>query len=142
MCSSDLIIFVLVGTVSLLTVTVMTFLFANSLGKTARKYSDLAHSVSIGDLTLRLEDKDLTRQDELGTIGHSLCGMQEKLNNVVSGFQSNATEIGSHAHTLSAFSEEMSVSSESVAIAISDVASGATDQFQKLRAIEDILERF
>ena len=137
-----LLIFVFVGTFSLLIVAVLIFLFANKLGKTARKYSDVAHSVSTGDLTLQLTAKDLARQDELGNIGHSLSEMQGKLNDVVSGFQANANDIGSHAHTLSAFSEEMSVSSESVAIAIGDVASGATDQFQKLREIESILQRF
>ena len=137
-----LILFFLVGIISLIVVTILISLFANKIGKTAKIYSDIAYSISKGDLKGQLTEKDLKRQDELGLIGHSLSDMQTKLISVVSGFQSNANSIDSHAQTLSNFSEEMNVSSESVAIAIGDVASGANEQFEKLKEIEEILFEF
>ena len=137
-----LIIFVVVGVISLLVVATIILLFANKLGRTARKYSEVAYSVATGDLTLRLTDKELERRDELGDIGHSLNDMQEKLQAVACGFQDNANNIDAHARTLSDYSEEMSSSSENVALAISEVASGATEQFQKLKGVEGILSSF
>lgn len=137
-----LIIFSLVGIASLIVVTLIISSFANKIGRTARTYSNIAHSISTGDLTIQLTDKDLKREDELGIIGHSLNNMQKKLIDVVSGFQTNANNIDIHASTLSRFSEEMSSSSESVAIATGDVSNGAKDQFQNLREIETILHAF
>lgn len=135
-------LFLVIGIFSLIFVATLIFLFANKIGKTAQIYSTIAHTISTGDLTLHLTEKDLKRQDELGKIGHSLSEMQTKLIEVVSGFQTNANDIDTHAHTLSAFSEEMGSSSENIALAIGDVASGATDQFEKIRAIEEILHDF
>lgn len=134
-----LILFSIVGVISLVIVTALISLFANKIGKTARIYSNIAHSISTGNLTIQLTEKDLKREDELGSIGHSLSNMQTKLIDVVSGFQTNANYIDTQANTLSEFSEEISLSSESVATAIEDVASGSAEQFQKLREIEEIL---
>ena len=137
-----LIMFSLVGIASLIVVATLISLFANKIGKTARIYSNIAHSISTGDLTVQLTEKDLKREDELGSIGHSLNNMQTKLTDVVSGFQTNANNIDTHAHTLSYVSEEMSSSSENVSIAIEDVARGSAEQFQNLRGIEAILHDF
>jgi methyl-accepting chemotaxis protein len=135
-------IFVITGLVSIAVVTILIVIYSNRMGKTAKKYSHIAELVAEGQLVNKFEEKELQRKDELGDIGRALFTMQNNLTNVIKNFQANALSIDDHAQNLSSFSEQMSATSENVALAISDVAEGASEQFEKLRNVNTIINRF
>ncbi|MGI8386471.1 methyl-accepting chemotaxis protein [Robertmurraya sp. P23] len=135
-------IFVVTGFVSIAVVTILIVIYSNRMGKTAKKYSQIAELVAEGHLVNEFEEKELKRKDELGDIGRALLTMQNNLTDVIKNFQTNALSIDDHAQNLSSFSEEMSATSENVALAISDVAEGASEQFEKLRNVNTIINRF
>ncbi|CAM3780728.1 methyl-accepting chemotaxis protein [Mesobacillus zeae] len=137
-----LFIFVVSGAVSIVIVTTVIVVFANRMGKTAKKYSVIAELVAEGVLVNEFEEKDLARKDELGDIGRSLFSMQNNLTDVIEKFQVNALSIDDHAQNLSSFSQQMSATSENVATAISTVAEGATEQHEKFRSVNKRISQF
>jgi len=135
-------IFVLSGLVFITIVTIMIVVFSNRMGKTAKKYSGIAELVAEGELVTEFEEKDLIRNDELGDIGRSLYSMQNNLTDVIQNFQTNTLNIDDHAQNLSSFSQQMNHTSENVAIAISTIAEGAAEQFEKLRNANEKINQF
>ncbi len=135
-------IFVLSGLVSIVLVTIAIVIYSNRMGKTAKKYSNIAEVVADGGLVNEFAEKDLTRKDELGDIGRSLFNMQNNLTDVINNFQTNALSIDDHAQNLSSFSQQMSATSENVATAITTVAEGATEQHHKIKSVNSGLNQF
>ncbi|UJW56921.1 methyl-accepting chemotaxis protein [Bacillus sp. A116_S68] len=134
--------FVITSVVSLIVVTVLIVIFSTRMGKTAKRYSDVAEAVADGDLINTFEEKELQRKDELGDIGRSLFTMQDNLIDVVKNFQSDAANIDDNAQTLSSFSQQMSATSENVAAAITDVAESTTDQYEALKNVDTMIQQF
>ncbi|WP_226529832.1 methyl-accepting chemotaxis protein [Metabacillus niabensis] len=135
-------IFVVSSFVSIVIVTAVIVVFANRMGKTAKKYSGIAEVVADGGLVNEFEEKDLARKDELGDIGRSLHSMQNNLTDVIKNFQANALSIDDHAQNLSSFSQQMSATSENVATAITNVAEGAAEQHEKLKSVNTRINQF
>ncbi|PIB50973.1 chemotaxis protein, partial [Pseudomonas sp. 2588-5] len=134
--------FVITSVVSLIVVTALIVIFSTRMGKTAKRYSEVAEAVADGDLINTFEEKELQRKDELGDIGRSLFTMQDNLIDVVKNFQSNAANIDDNAQTLSSFSQQMSATSENVAAAITDVAESTTDQYEALKNVDRMIQQF
>lgn len=135
-------IFVVSSCLTLLIVTTVIVVFSNRMGKKIKKYSGIAEVVADGALTNEFNEKDLARKDELGDIGRSLYKMQNNLIDVIKNFQENALKIDDHAQNLSAFSQQMNSTSEDVATAITSVAKGATEQYDKLKQINIKISQF
>ena len=68
--------------------------------------------------------------------------MQNVLKEVLQGFHQDTVAIDENSKMLSTFSQDMGVTSESVAMAISEVAEGASNQFEKIKQINDLLQSF
>lgn len=134
-------LFLITGFVSTIVVVLFIILYATKMGKTAKKFSDMAELVAQGDLSHAFEEKDLKRKDELGDIGRALYTMQENLKDIIQNFQRNAVNIDNHAQNLSAFSEQMSATSENVADAIAHVAQGASNQQDHLQGINTTIHQ-
>jgi len=134
--------FIFTGFVSLIVVATLIIIFSTRIGKTAKRYSDVAEAVADGDLINTFEEKELQRKDELGDIGRSLFSMQNNLIDVVKNFQFNAGNIDDSAQTLSSFSQQMSATSENVAAAITDVAESTSDQYETLKSVNAMIQRF
>ncbi|MCC5912229.1 MAG: methyl-accepting chemotaxis protein [Clostridiaceae bacterium] len=134
-----LLIFSITGMIAIIIVAMLIIIFANNIGKTASRYSNMAHSIAKGNLKNKMVQKELDRKDELGDMGRSLEEMQSKLKELMESFQVNTNDIDDHAQSLSTFTEEMGGTSESVATAIEEVALGAAKQFQTFNNVINIV---
>ncbi|MBP1039938.1 methyl-accepting chemotaxis protein [Vagococcus sp. BWB3-3] len=137
-----LLIFIGISLLGIAIVTLVIWRFASRLGKAAKTYSQIAQSVSAGNLMNEFAEADLARQDELGEIGRSLQEMQFNLKEVVQSFQLAATQIDDNAQNLSSFSQEMAATAETVAVSVSDVSMGTGNQYEKLKTVDQIVASF
>lgn len=137
-----LLTFVVISLLGIVIVTFIIWRFARKLGKAAKTYSQIAQSVSAGNLVNQFDEQDLARQDELGEIGRSLQEMQLNLKEVVQSFQLAATQIDDHAQNLSSFSQEMAATAETVAVSVSEVSLGTGNQYEKLKTVDQIIASF
>lgn len=135
-------LFLIVGVSSIALISVINIFFSNRLGNIAKRYTKFSYHISEGDLNYTLEEKDRTRRDEFGGIGRALAKMQLELKAIITGFIENSNAIDRHSQSLAESSKQMSASAESVAIAISDVATNASSQFESLREISNKILNF
>ena len=112
------------------------------LSKRAKKVSTIAEHITSGDLMEDIPDQDIQQKDELGELASTFKNMQNVLKEVLQGFQQDTIAIDENSKMLSAFSQDMGTTSESVAMAISEVAEGASNQFEKIKQINDLLQSF
>ena len=137
-----LIIFAATCIISIIILAIIIFYFASTLSRRSKRIGDLAEHISNGYLNEEIKVKDLKQNDELGDIARAFSNMQDKLKTIMNGFRGDSAKIDESSNLLSSFSQDMSTTAESVAMAISDVASGATDQFEKLKMISEIMYGF
>ena len=137
-----LIIFVITCVSSIVILAIIIAMFASSLSKRSKRIAGLAEHISKGYLNEQIQSKDLNKNDELGDIARAFSNMQDQLKVTISGFRDDSNKIDESSNLLSSFSQDMSSTAESVAVAISDVASGATQQFEKLTMISQTMYGF
>lgn len=137
-----LIIFVITCVSSIVILAIIIAMFASSLSKRSKRIAGLAEHISKGYLNEQIQSKDLYKNDELGDIARAFSNMQDQLKVTISGFRDDSNKIDESSNLLSSFSQDMSSTAESVAVAISDVASGATQQFEKLTMISQTMYGF
>lgn len=135
-------IFIIIGIISILIVSLVSIYFSSRFGKIAGRYSDFSDHVARGELGYHLEEKDINRADELGGIGRSLDRMQVQLRQLIQGFITDSDKVDGHSANLAHFSQQMSQSAGNVAEAVSDVAEKASTQFENLRTITQTIENF
>lgn len=122
-------IFINVGLIALVVISLLIFLYSKRLGQTALNSGTLASDISEGVLySDPLTDQDMKKKDELGDIARSLKTMQENLKTIISEITTNSRELVSIAGNLTATAEDSSTSSNEIAIAIENIAGGATSQ--------------
>lgn len=119
------------------------YIFTRRLGRDARRYSDVATNILNGDLSqIDWPDSDKKREDEFGLIANALAGMHDKLADMMKGFRVNASNIDENASMLSDHSGGISATAENIQVAITDVADGAMEQYEKLKDVTERVDRF
>lgn len=131
-----LILFCSVSLIGIIIVSLLIVLFSKRITKVLKEYSEAVQQFSEGNLTNNLESDLFIRKDELGSIGDSIKVAQNELHNIVSSFQITAVKVGDDSQNLSAFSEELAATSETVAQSASDIALDIGEQYGKLASTE------
>lgn len=103
------------------------------------KYFDL---VAEGDLSIKVDESYLNRQDEIGQLAASIKGMQESFKDIIFNVREVSINTNNQSENLSAISEEMAASSQNVSNAISEVAKGTEGQAKDLLGITTTLNKF
>lgn len=109
-------------------ITVISMLVINALVRAAKLTSAVTDAMANGDMTQKLDEKCLKRNDEIGDICKSLDKMQESLIGTLSGLASQSTELLTTAETLERMADETSRTIAQVENAVNDIANGATSQ--------------
>ncbi len=105
-----------------------------SLTKGIKKGVGLAKAVSIGDLTIKIEDKYLNRKDEIGELANALNVMVIKLKDIVSNVIISTENI-------SAASQEMSTNSQQVSQGASEQASAAEEVSSSIQEMSSNIQQ-
>ena len=127
---------------SIIILAIIIAYFASNLSKRSKRISKVAEHISDGYLAEEIDAKDVNKNDELGDIARAFSNMQQQLQSIIGGFKEDSVKIDESSKLLSSFSQDMSTTAESVAMAISDVAAGSADQFEKLKLISETMYGF
>ena len=135
-------IFLTISAISFIILGLIILLFTSKLSNRITKLSKISERISSGYLNSDISQKDMDEKDEIGDIAKAFANMQDKLKVTIGGFKKDSVKIDESSKSLSYFSQDMSMAAERVATAISEVAEGSSSQFEKLKAISDIMNGF
>ena len=128
--------------VGIILVSLLIVVFSKRISKVLKAYRGVVEKFSEGNLTNNLEGDVFQRKDELGEIGDSIKTTQTELHNIVKNFQMTAIKVGDDSQNLSAYSEELAATTETVAQSVSDIAIDISEQFKKLTSSDQLLTEF
>ncbi len=84
--------------------------------------------VAEGDLTVKMDDADVKRKDEIGDIAKGVKRLTEELNVIVRGIQNSAKDVSEFSEVLNESMSKIAETVSSVNLAVEDIAKGATSQ--------------
>lgn len=104
------------------------FLFSLFLGKriatpiiSASSYAD---TISQGDLSVKIPDKFIKQNDELGLLSRALDNMLNNLHNMIKDIAANSQEVTASSQELAASGQNIASSMEEVAASTEEIAAG------------------
>lgn len=95
-----------------------------------------------GDFSNVISDKHLSSKDEIGLMTNAIKTMQQSVKDMLKLIIDNSTKIDMDSKNLASVSNEMTSSSESVTLAVQEVAKGTTSQADDLMTINQTLNDF
>lgn len=84
--------------------------------------------VAEGDLTVRIEEADTKRKDEIGDIARGVKKLAEELNEIVGGIRTSSKEVSDFSELMNESMGRISETVANVNLAVEDIAKGATSQ--------------
>ncbi len=124
----------------MLTVLLLAYIFAGfwlSVYQAVNALHKAGDSMTEGDLTVRV---DLHTRDEMQNIGDIFNQIGEKIGNMVAANKLAAERVAELSAGLSDSANQTSEATEQVAMTITDVAAGATNQAQNANVILDMID--
>ena len=121
---------------------VMIYFIAKSFTKGIEASSKHLARLSTGDFTVKINEKFMKSNDEIGFIAKSLKKTQEAIKDMLRSIMDSSTSIDKQSENLAAISEEMSALAGNVASAIQEVAKGTNSQAENLTDVTEALNTF
>ncbi|MEJ6949836.1 methyl-accepting chemotaxis protein [Natronospora cellulosivora (SeqCode)] len=118
----------IIAIIAMIIAVIIMYILGNRIAKPIILTAKIAEAISDNDLTEKIPDRYLKRDDEVGVLTNSINKMIDNLGDIVGNMSYIASDLTASSQELSASSEEISASAEQVSIAIQDVASGAEEQ--------------
>lgn len=100
----------------------------NSITKPIAKIVENANTIATGDFSNEVDEKLLSRKDEMGELANAFSKMAESLRTLISSIAQSTEQVAASSEELTATSQELSIASEQVAKTVEEIARGATDQ--------------
>jgi methyl-accepting chemotaxis protein len=119
---------ILVSAVILILALIFVYYFASKITAPIVEIANYAQKIADGDLSQKVSDKLLKKEDEIGRLANSFSDMNQNLHNLIGQVMDIAGNLSASSQELSASGEEVAASAEHVGKAIQDVASGAEEQ--------------
>ncbi|MFA9378471.1 MAG: methyl-accepting chemotaxis protein [Lachnotalea sp.] len=118
------------------------YFISNSIVSGIKSTSKHLELLAGGNLSEEINPKYLKLKDEVGVMTNSMKIMQQSLGSMIKKIKENSSNINDQSYNLSSVSEEMASVSEGVTEAISDIASGTSNQAKDLIGITELLNEF
>ncbi len=119
---------IIFGVVFAVAAAVLCFFEVRKMAKALDSSVDGLTRVAEGDLTVRVEEKDTKRKDEIGDIARGVKKLAEELNEIVSSIQTSSGEVSQFSDLMNESMARISETVASVNLAVEDIAKGATSQ--------------
>lgn len=101
--------------------------------KTGIKATDKAvMAAAAGDLSIKVDSKVISRNDELGDMASAIAHLIEKLREVVSDIHSSAQILIESGNDLSSMATQTSSSADEISLAVEDISKGAMSQSEEI----------
>ncbi|MDU4961261.1 MAG: methyl-accepting chemotaxis protein [Sporomusaceae bacterium] len=123
--------FIITSLAGLLAIAGFGWLFARQVTRPIRQLTANAAKLAAGDLTVRAV---IDGKDEVAALSTAFNTMGDNLRQLISRVSVSAAAVGRSVGTMKLSAEEAGRVSEQIAVTISDLARGATDQAQSVQA--------
>lgn len=133
---STTISFTIVG----LILSLILFFFVLKLIQPLNDLSAYAAEIAAGNLTVKIKESYLKKQDELGKLAQAFAKMSTSLQNLIGGIDSTVDELSESSQELTATGEELAASADQVGDSIQQIASGAEEQSAQVEETASIID--
>ena len=120
--------------------SIFTFRITNLTVEPLTHIVSSLNSLSDGDLKCRLDDKYMTRKDEIGAVSQSMNQLIERLTEIVNEVQSGVDTVSSASSELEKTSEELSKGANSQAAASEEISSSMEEMLANISQNRDNAE--
>lgn len=134
-----LVVFVLLG---FIVICIVNYFIANGLSKNFKKIESALNAFSIGDFTGNIEEKELRRKDEIGSIYRSMEKTKKSIKNIISSVKVASDTINSNMRTMSDTTENMLSVSDGITKSVQETAAGNESQSSDLVSISTSMDDF
>lgn len=122
------IVMIIIAILAAVIAAVIGAVFSRSVSAQMTDLADNVETLAEGKLGVRVEDRIVARNDELGTIARSINKLNKKLSDVITSTKKMTGELNESSSNLSTSSDNASAASSQVSSAVDDIAKGATEQ--------------
>ena len=125
---------ILAESIILLLVAVMSFLVARRFAKCIVVAEQSIKAMASGVMTEAVDEKMLSRADEIGIMLNELDGLRKRLIEVISGVVNSADNIYAASEEVGAMTSQAGNAMDEISKAIEDISHGATGQAEEVEA--------
>jgi methyl-accepting chemotaxis protein len=129
-------------TLTIAAILVVVFFTTKTIINPLKYLNDCLGHLSRGDLSLSMNQAYLKKSDEFGEIARGIHTTQDSIRNMIGEIKKSSQSIDIQSESLTAVSEELASSSNSVTTAIQNIAAGTGSQTGNLIEINNITEKF
>ncbi|TDO95115.1 methyl-accepting chemotaxis protein [Halanaerobium saccharolyticum] len=126
--------------ISGLIISILIFVFVLKMTEPLKDLSSYAEEIAAGNLAVKIKDKYLNKEDEIGKLAGSFKKMIESLQSVMLGIDNTVDELSSSSQDLTATGEELSASADEIGNSVQQIASGAEEQSAQVEEVSSIID--
>ena len=121
------------GIVIIVLVVVLGFFLNKILSAQMHKVADNLEQLADGDLSVEVDEKLLSRGDELGVIGNSTKVLVDKISDIIGKLKNASEDLSANSANLSASAAQANDAAGQVAAAMDDISKGAVSQADSIQ---------
>lgn len=125
--------FVGICLVILIIVCALGVVVATSMTNAIVRAKNVVETLASGDLGAKVEQKVLTRSDEIGDMGRAVKGLKDKLNEIVGNLQRSAHTLFEAGNALDDMAKQCSTTTDDVSRAVEEISKGAVSQAEEIQ---------
>ncbi len=130
---------VMLGTALLIIAAILVIIISLSFSKSIKNAAEFVRGLSTGDLTGRIDGKNLSRKDEIGDMSKELIELRDKLSETVGKIIESADVLGASGNSLEELASQTSETADEISKAVEDISKGAISQAEDIEnASKDI----
>lgn len=131
----------IISLVFIILCAIMIIVIARRLSKSLNSAKNFLSKVSEGELTYKLEDKCLSRRDEIGMIFQNSFSLQQQLLTIVKNIKNSVDELTHASNTLTAASTSTDRTMSEFTDAVNEIAVQAQTQANQTETASDHINR-
>ncbi|MGL4731433.1 MAG: methyl-accepting chemotaxis protein [Clostridium sp.] len=135
-------VLMLIILVAIVVIIIMSMRISTNFASTLNKVKDVLENMANGEFRVKINDKDLNGQDEIGEIYRALNKTKESIASIVKSVKESSEVIGNQSETLNSTSHEMLSGSKNIAYAIQEAAKGNDEQSGEVALINTSMGNF
>lgn len=131
--SSKVLAFVGISVIMLIIMFVIGLISASSMTNAIVRAKNVVEVLASGDLGAKVEDRILTRSDEIGDMGRAVKSLKDKLNGIVGNLQKTAGTLFQAGNGLEEMARQCSNTTDDVSRAVEEISKGAVSQAEEIQ---------
>lgn len=126
-----------IGIIVVLVLAVLIFLLVSKSVQPAKEMAEVTKKVAAGDLSVKV---DIKSKDEIGVLALNFNNMIDGMRTLISEMGEMSEKVSSTSNVMMVSTEEAGQVSEQVALTITDVARGASDQAESTQVSSEMVK--